>query len=779
MSKKYNSISVFTDNTKTYSVQRAEYIKKANLSTGFCLDTKQISTRKQWRLWFLLGFLPLTFLLVVFLTSLGYLFESNTVFTYFSNDEVVKINRSSTPIFEYHLIDGRYSILKDGVPIVSKVMAEAISNDVSYKSTELKNHTFLITELNDQFGSGLKLDVISFSIESQVEMQQSYYFYEKYSYIVFDVTLTSKNDKMITSNYLAPFVLDGMGDGVNITIPGSTSILSVPYDNDEYVSYKTNEYRKIKMNTTFSSSEVTVFYGSSSRTTLLLGAIDHKNFKNGINVVRNDAEKINNVRLFSGVTNAGTRDRHYTASGDGYVTPHGSITSESVVSSKMIIGCFDDYIDALDTFGKANATMETPLPWNNGVPVGWMSWGAYGMDLTWDNFITSADFMASELPDFNNNGVTYVNFDSFNGWGSEHTMADAVEHLKKNGQTPGAYATPYTLWWQEGPRLDLLVPETDSEYTWREMMLKNKDGSIIRIGNSSSWYRMVLDPTHPGTQKYITRKLQRDIVDPGYGYVKLDFISDSAVEGEFYDPAITTGVQAYRFGMNKIKELLSKEKTGRDIYISISISPIFPGGFAHSRRISCDAFGAMSDIKYMLNSLTFGWWISGNIYKYNDPDHTVIYKYYGNPDTPYAITKEAEGVSRYNASVIGGTVLLISDDFCLDGARERAKRILKNPDLLELALQGETFRPIGFVNDNESASTYYLVNNGKTYIAIFNFYPLVTNIKVDLASVGFATTSLKNYTLRSLNTGDTIMSSSKFIAELDPYQSIIYEVSGI
>ena len=42
--------------------------------------------------------------------------------------------------------------------------------------------------------------------------------------------------------------------------------------------------------------------------------------------------------------------------------------------------------------------------------------------------------------------------------------------------------------------------------------------------------------------------------------------------------------------------------------ISLSIAPIFPGQYAHGRRISCDVFGTINWTEYMLNSLSYGWW---------------------------------------------------------------------------------------------------------------------------------------------------------------------------
>src|SRR5699024_2085658 len=140
--------------------------------------------------------------------------------------------------------------------------------------------------------------------------------------------------------------------------------------------------------------------------------------------------------------------------------------------------------------------------------------------------------------------------------------------------------------------------------------------------------------------------------------VKLDFMAHGAMEGDHYRKEIHTGKQAYNYGMQHIVSILDPEKIGRPFFINLSISPIFPYAYAHSRRVSCDVFGSLGSTEYLLNSLTYGWWINDGIYPFNDPDHTVLYKSF-NEDS---IT-ENEALSRLNASVIAGTVFLGGDDY--------------------------------------------------------------------------------------------------------------------
>jgi hypothetical protein len=68
--------------------------------------------------------------------------------------------------------------------------------------------------------------------------------------------------------------------------------------------------------------------------------------------------------------------------------------------------------------------------------------------------------------------------------------------------------------------------------------------------------------------------------------------------GAHYDKSITTGVQAYNYGLAYIAEA-----AGDGMFVDLSISPIFPGGqYAHARRVSCDVFGGIFNSEYLMNN---------------------------------------------------------------------------------------------------------------------------------------------------------------------------------
>ena len=92
-----------------------------------------------------------------------------------------------------------------------------------------------------------------------------------------------------------------------------------------------------------------------------------------------------------------------------------------------------------------------------------------------------------------------------------------------------------------------------------------------------------LDPTHPETKEYNRQRFAK-FKDLGFEYIKLDFINNGTLEADsYYDPKITTGMQAYTYGMNYILEFAKDA----GMFVDLSIAPIFPAK-GHARRISCD-----------------------------------------------------------------------------------------------------------------------------------------------------------------------------------------------
>jgi len=338
----------------------------------------------------------------------------------------------------------------------------------------------------------------------------------------------------------------------------------------------------------------------------------------------------------------------------------------------------------------------------------------------------------------------------------ESDLQAFTENAHKSGLRAGIYWTPFAAW---GADLNTVVEGSDGRYKYSDLVIKNSKGQPLnRIDNG--W---PLDPTHPGTKMRNAYHYAR-FVQWGFDYVKLDFLSHGALEGQHYDKSVQTGIQAYNLGMSDAVAAFDPKKIGRPFFISLSIAPLFPHGYAHSRRISCDAFSNIGQTEYMLNSLTYGWWAQNALYKYNDPDHLPVYRSDG--EGPVSAL---EGQSRLVSGVIAGGMLLNGDDLTDENAKRRVQTLFSNGEMLSLARKGLSFRPVEGNTGSAACDTFVLIEaeTKTSYVASFNFNGSVKSSRsIDLARAGIP--AEKRYLAFDLATGKSGVVSHVLKLDLEP-----------
>ncbi|MBB6693555.1 alpha-galactosidase [Cohnella xylanilytica] len=619
---------------------------------------------------------------------------------------------------ELDLVGGSYSVTwRDGAELVGAQSAYRLTDGATVTTADYAEHRAdagAVLDVEDAIGGrGVRITVVHVAAkdgegegESEGESEgrggkpvcrQQFTVYESQPFLTVGVELEGADGGDIETNYVAPVLAgDPVGGAARLGLPEGHELrgLLVPFDNDKWVRYES-----VPMPGALESYEATTIYDPQSRKGLVLGSITHDTWKTGLKLSSAVAGRMDAVEAYGGAAGELTRD----------TIPHGAVKGKTVSSPVIFLGSYEDYRDGLEAFGRANAAVKPALPWEHGMPFGWNSWSAVADKLDYDVYVQTSDFLRS-LKDggFENDGVVYVNFDSFWTSLSENQLRQAVKHVNGNGQKAGIYWTPFAFWGQD-PNVE--VEGTDGRYTYADLLLRDWEGNVLPDLDGG----LAIDPTHPGNLMRTDYHLNR-FVEWGYEYVKLDFLGHGALEGKHYDPSVHTGIQAYNLGMDYICRTLAPERIGRPFHINLSIAPIFPHGYGHSRRISCDAFGTLADTEYMLNSLTYGWWMNNTLYRFNDPDHTVLYKSF-NQDA----TSCHEGRSRLNASIIAGTVLLLGDDFRQEEARTRASEWLANEKLLSLARLGRTFVPVESGTGSGASNVFMLREGERIVLAVFNF----------------------------------------------------------
>lgn len=583
------------------------------------------------------------------------------------------------------IISNAYSIVKNGGQVLSSKDYETV------KSASIV--------LNDGFGTGEKY-TITLSRPGYPVMEQVFYVYPGHDYFFTEVIL--KGEKL-KSNYMAPL----QSEAVNLHSKGDNRVLFCPFDNDTFIRYNA---KSMAAQTTNTSSEIAAIYDNTSRKGLIAGSVEHTVWKTGI-LSKGRQDRLSDLCVWGGYTEEKvTRDQ----------IPHGAITGSTIKSPKVFIGYFADWRTGMEAYGKANRIQEKPyvFNWDRPVPFGWNSWGVIQEKLTYEKATSVVDYFASEIPGFRNGNTAYIDLDSF--WdnftggmrGDYSKLKQFADYCKSKGLEPGVYWAPFTDW---GYKSKNDREAEGSKYKFSEMWTKVGGGYHDFDGARA------LDPTHPGTKRridYIIDKLKAC----GFKMIKIDFLGHAAAEADsFYDPSVTTGMQAYRAGMEYLVDRMDGQML---IYAAISPS-LATGRYAHMRRIACDAWKTIKDTEYTLNSVNYGWWQTC-VYNFIDADHVV----FGNES-------EGSNKARLASALITGSVIT-GDDYSSDGPwKAAAKKWLQNKELLEIGRSGKAFMPVEGNTAEKTSELFTRKSGNSLYVAVFSYSDKEKLINIPLKRLGF------------------------------------------
>lgn len=550
--------------------------------------------------------------------------------------------------------------------------------------------------------------------------------------------LRDKRGSKIRSRYLAPIDVPYPDkSGMPLFLSLDQKMLLVPYDNDMWARYESAVPRPGR-----TSYDVTAIYDDQTFEGLVVGAVDFDVWKNAVSWSAHDARAFT---AYCGAADAATHD----------IMPHGIVSGEAVCSARFLMFWSENIKEGMERFGRLCTKVQPPRPWSGKSVFGWNSYSALGLGLKLSHWEEAGRFIKEELPEFcNEDGVSYINLDGCFGM-SRKEIRRIVTELHDRGQKAGWYASPCIAM----SFMSKLPP-------FNALILKDDRGQPLPPADNS----IPLDVTHPMWEKYARNQI-KSVLDLGFDYIKLDFLSHAGVEGCHYRKEFT-GRMALNHAYRVIEDEISK--AGREIFVSLSIAPLFPYYLGNARRCCCDSFGHIEDTRYVLNALNFGWWTNGTLYRYNDPDHLALYH---SVIDGRDVTTEAEARSRYLSGVISGTLMILSDNYDPEGnpdmtaaARQRTKELANNPELNELARFGRAFTPVELGSD--TASCYTLCHEGRHFAALFNFSHHRRTVGFSPARGGIPVRGRAT----ELQTGAQILYDGSFEAAIGGHDCCIFEI---
>ncbi|MCL2649739.1 MAG: T9SS type A sorting domain-containing protein [Candidatus Azobacteroides sp.] len=566
--------------------------------------------------------------------------------------------------------------------------------DTQYWGSQLTDRQITTKAVSSAFGEGQALQIEGTLQSENTKVTQLFYSYPDKDYLLTEVILSSESE--IRSNYIAPVYMDSPITFLSAT--GDNQSLTVPWDNDSGVRFGASTF-----GSTTTSYEVGALYDNIARNGLVIGSVEHDNWKTGIRITTTRPNTITKIEAFGGITSSLTRDTN----------PHGAVKGTSVKSPLMFIGYFDDWRSGMEIYGDANTIVAPRLPYDGGKPFGWNSWGELRSNISYAKAVQVSNYFASTLQNNSfagKDGLVYIGLDSYWDNMSANELMNFVNNCKSQGQKAGIYFSPFCDWSKNGEN-----SVSGTTYKYKDLYIY-AGGKPQELDGAYA-----LDPTHPGTQAIMDTYI-RNFKRQGFEYVKLDFMNLGALEGDsYYDPNVTTGIQAYNAGMKFILE-----KIDGTMYMNLSISPVFPANIAHSRRISCDAFYNISSTGYVINCLTGGWWID-HAYYYNDPDQIVFNK-----------GTDTENRARMTSGVITG-ILLNGDDLSDNGpsgVRSKAQTLLTNREINRMALNTKSFRPVEGNNGSNASNLYYSTYKDTIYVALINYTFNTITLDINFRRIG-------------------------------------------
>jgi hypothetical protein len=412
---------------------------------------------------------------------------------------------------------------------------------------------------------------------------------------------------------------------------------------------------------------------------------------------------------------------------------------QNLSSERLMMAAGPDYHGQLLAYGDAirrlhHARVSSPNL------IGWWSWTSYYMAINEGVSFTNAQWQAAHLKSL---GYQYFHIDEGYQYArGEYTTADATKfpngmrplgsEVRRLGLTLGIWTAPFEV----------------SNRAWvyehhKDWLVHTADGKPISIGTagggSGSDALYALDATHPDAQEYMRQTYSTLVHDWGVGFIKLDFMDTSAIEGYHYRPD-TTALEAQRIGLELIRKTV-----GDDVLLDKDGSPMLnPVGIVDAGRISNDTAHSFQNTKTVAPGIAARFYMNRNWF-ISDPDAYNVCENVPSPrrrqggQAPPGVTLQ-EAQAAIVLSAISGGMYEIGDDLPILGAEKERLALVENQDLLQVAKLSRSFTPLDLLSyepEDELPAIYFLREDQRqSVLAVYNWTEKPRSHTLKLADLG-------------------------------------------
>jgi alpha-galactosidase len=443
-------------------------------------------------------------------------------------------------------------------------------------------------------------------------------------------------------------------------------------------------------------------------------------------------------------------------------------------SEKLLFGVSSDYYSQLETYGSLirvlhRARIASPPP------MGWWSWTAYYFGLNEGTASTNAQWLAQHLKPL---GYRFFHIDEGYQYArGEYATPDSTpfpngmsgleRKVRGEGLIPGIWTAPFQV----------------SDRSWvyenhRDWLVRNAKGDPIRIGEVHGADRLfVLDATNPGAQEYLRKTYSTLANEWNIGYIKLDFMEDTAVEGFYYRPN-TTALEAQRIGLQIIRQAV-----GEQVLLDKDGSPMLnPVGIVDAGRISLDTGHTFEATKDAAPGIAARYYMNRNFFV-SDPDAFCVSTQVVT-DQPWHGGKVPLTLDEAKASIalsaVSGGMYEIGDDLPALGVDPERLALVQNQDLIEMIKLGRASKPLDLMSyspEDVQPSIFWLEEDRRQgMLTIFNWTDRRHSHSIQFSNLGLPASN--QYAISDVFDGKAVATANpnSIVVELPPHSARVLKI---